>query len=118
MSDDCEHSWESGGPAEWDEELAETLRGAYVLIGVTYQSASGEIESRAQMHGRISVVDRERGILIALEGARAGDSFHLPPSLASFHAAAPGEYRLKSTGEVVVDPDYTSSWTITRPAKT
>jgi hypothetical protein len=26
-----------------------------------------------------------------------------------------GEYRLKSTGEVVVNPDYVASWTITEP---
>jgi len=39
----------------------------------------------------------------------------LPPDLRAFQDAPPGEYRLRSTGEVVVDPDFISSWTINRP---
>jgi len=41
----------------------------------------------------------------------------LPPDLRAFRKAEPGEYRLKSSDEVVVDPDYLASWTITRPAR-
>jgi hypothetical protein len=33
----------------------------------------------------------------------------------AFQPAPPGEYRLKSTGEIVVDPDLLSTWTIRRP---
>jgi hypothetical protein len=28
---------------------------------------------------------------------------------------SPGEYRLKSTGEVVADPDYMAMWTLRSP---
>ena len=29
---------------------------------------------------------------------------------------SPGEYHFKSTGEIVVNPDFMTSWTITRPS--
>jgi hypothetical protein len=102
----------------WDDETAEALHGAYVLIGITTLHANGSLHSQLQMHGRIAEMARERGIAIALEGARAGEIYWLPPDLRGWQSAAPGEYRLRSTAEVVVDPDYTASWTITKPANT
>jgi hypothetical protein len=39
----------------------------------------------------------------------------LPPDTRAFQKASPGEYRLKSTGEVVADPDYTAMWTLRSP---
>ena len=63
------------------------------------------------MFGRVASADRS-GIAIRLDGQRAGEIFNLPPDLRSFERASPGEYRLKSTGEMVVDPDYLCTWTI------
>jgi hypothetical protein len=39
----------------------------------------------------------------------------LPPSLAAFELAKPGRYTLKSTGEVIDDPDVLVSWGATKP---
>jgi hypothetical protein len=105
-------------PPSWDEETAEALRSAYVLVGITTLDANGGLVSQHQIHGRVSVADPDRGVCIELEGHSAGESYWLPPDLRSFEPANPGEYRLRSTGEVVVDPDFVSSWTITKPAET
>lgn len=59
--------------------------------------------------------DPGEGIALRLEGARAGETYRLPPDLRAFAPAPPGEYRLRETGEVVVDPDYTTSRTIDPP---
>jgi hypothetical protein len=40
----------------------------------------------------------------------------LPPDLAAFRRAEPGEYRLKSSTDVVIDPDVLGSWSIVEPA--
>ncbi|MBN7463153.1 hypothetical protein I3U64_23750, partial [Mycobacteroides abscessus subsp. abscessus] len=40
------------------------------------------------------------------------ETFTLPPAPESFSPAAPGEYRLRSTGEVITDPDYLATWTV------
>jgi len=40
----------------------------------------------------------------------------LPPEPEAYEPAPPGEYRLRSTGEVVVDPDYLTTWTVGSPA--
>ena len=64
-------------------------------------------------HGRIALVDPDDGIRVVLSD---GEVLTLPPDLDAFRAAAPGIYRLRSTGEEVVDPDFTTVWTIREPA--
>jgi hypothetical protein len=39
----------------------------------------------------------------------------LPPTTKPFLDAKPGDYTLKSTGEIIRNPDVTVSWTITEP---
>ncbi|MGB7589031.1 MAG: hypothetical protein WBM00_10020 [Solirubrobacterales bacterium] len=46
----------------------------------------------------------------ALRRADTGDLEWLPPDLRAFKPAEPGEYTLRPTGEVVVDPDFLSTW--------
>lgn len=41
----------------------------------------------------------------------------IPAALDCLEPAEPSEYRLSGTGELVVDPDYTASFTITPPQK-
>ncbi|MFX0060574.1 MAG: hypothetical protein ACFFC7_00125 [Candidatus Hermodarchaeota archaeon] len=40
----------------------------------------------------------------------------LPPDLSAFQKAEPGDYRLRSTGEVVINPDFTVLWTVQPPS--
>jgi hypothetical protein len=98
----------------WDDEIAETMVGATILVGVTHLRADGSERDRQQMHGVIAEVTRS-GVTIRLEGQRAGETYSLPPDLNAFEPAAPGSYRLHSTGEVIEDPDYTTTWSITDP---
>lgn len=97
----------------WDQKLAGKLEGATVLVGITYHEPTGDRQE--QFFGIVISADPEQGVLLRLEGSRAGDVRTLPPDLGAFSPAAPGAYRLRETGEVVTDPDYTSSWSITPP---
>lgn len=97
-------------PEPWDADLAARLVGAYALVGTVFVSASGE--RVAQYHGRIVSADPSAGIEIACEGRFAGETLVLPPATGWFGPARSGEYRLKTTGEVVVDPDVLSTWRI------
>ena len=100
---------ESDRPA-WDAKLAEAMIGARVLIGLTRRSAEGD--RLEQMYGTIVSAHPSKGFAVELAGTRSGETYHLPPDLRGFFKAPPGEYRLRSTQEVVIDPEFTSSWTI------
>lgn len=90
-----------------------SLLGKYVLIGITRISADDELLEETECHGRIALVDPDQGIRIVLSD---GEVLTLPPDPDSFRDARPGVYRLRSTGEEVVDPDLTTVWTIREPA--
>jgi hypothetical protein len=90
------------------------IRGKDVLLGLTYLNADGSLNWREQLYGTIEVANNTRGIGILLPG-RPG-LFTLPPDLRSIQPAAPGTYRLKTTGEVIEDPTFVCTWTITAPA--
>jgi hypothetical protein len=102
----------------WDQEKADRLVGKYVLIGITWLAADRQtVESQGEYHGRITAVDREKGITVACEGRAAGQTMDLPPVPAAFQEARPGNYKLQSTDEVIENPDFTSAWTFTAPAQ-
>ena len=89
--------------------------GKCVLVGLTYENRRGEEISLQQFYGTVASADEKRGISLILAGRDAGQTKWLPPDTDSFHAASKGEYRLRSSGEVVVDPDYTATWTVVVP---
>jgi hypothetical protein len=110
------HHDQGSGRPPWDEELARELVGSLVLVGVTRLNAAGEQIEQIQFYGRVASADPTRGIKLKLEGEREGQIYTLPPHAQAFQRAKPGHYRLRSTGEVVIDPDFTTSWTINEPA--
>lgn len=91
------------------------LVGRTVLIGLTYYFPDGSFSHQVQMHGEIAQADPAAGVLVILEGERDGEEFWLPPRFEAFERAPRGEYRLRSTGEVIHDPDFTTTWSIARP---
>lgn len=105
------------GEPQWDRDDADFLIGKYVLIGITQVAADGTVTSQQQFHGRVTKAEQIVGIAIACEGARAGEAVVLPPDPKSFQLARPGRYTLRSTGEVIENPDMTSSWTIQAPVR-
>jgi hypothetical protein len=89
-----------------------SLVGKYVLVGITRIDAAGALLEKSELHGRITSVDADAGIKITLAD---GNILTLPPDPDAFRDAKPGMYRLRSTGEKIVDPDLTSVWTIREP---
>jgi hypothetical protein len=92
---------------------AERLLGATVLVGLTFNEPSGQ--RLEQFYGTVMGADPEEGITLRLDGNRSGEIYTLPPDLRAFFPARPGSYRLRETGEVVIDPDYTTTWDFTPP---
>lgn len=108
---------DEGSDAEFltfDAALAETLIGKRVLVGITYEDRRGEMTRSEQVFGTVTSADPQ-GIRVALDGVRRGEIKWLPPSTGVFRPAPRGEYRLRSTGEVVVDPNSTAQWTVKQP---
>jgi hypothetical protein len=103
---------------EWDQDQADRLIGKYVLVGITCIAADGTtVASQDQFHGRVTRAQRNVGIAVACEGILAGKEKMLPPDPTAFQPAGPGHYTLRSTGEVVVDPELLSSSTIYERSK-
>src|SRR5258707_1072538 len=87
------------------------LVGRTIIIGITTLEHDGSLLEQAQKHGVIERIDAQ-GIAIRLSD---GELFMLPPDVGALRPAPPGEYRFRSTGEVVTNPDLMTTWTITRP---
>jgi hypothetical protein len=90
--------------------MAAQLLGKHLLVGLTYLNDDGTVERQKQLHGDVIRAD-EDGVAILLS---SGEHYSLPPDLRPYKQAAPGEYRLRSTGEVLIDPDYIANWTVTQ----
>ncbi len=99
----------------FDAALAQALLGKYVLIGVTYLDAEGKPTRQEEFHGVVVAATAEDGIRFQLRGSRDGTEYRLPPDTRGFAKALPGQYRLRSTGEVVTNPDFTCTWSVSRP---
>src|SRR4051794_18390118 len=84
-----------------DDANAAGLIGKHVIVGLTHFNADGSVRNKVQMHGRITAVDA----LVTMRLHGSDEEFTLPYDFESFEPAEPGEYRLRSTGEVVVNPD-------------
>jgi hypothetical protein len=105
---------ESDGPPPWDQDEADWLVGKYALVGITYLAPDGEtVTSQGQYHGKIVSADSNDGFRIECEGKWVGKTLGLPPMLSAFQLADPGEYKLRSTGETVKDPEVLATWSIT-----
>jgi hypothetical protein len=106
----------SSEPQRFTDSEAAELVGKSILIGITYLDHAGKELQRSQMHGIVSSAS-SKSIEVSLRGARHGESFSLPPDPHFFAAAAPGKYKLHSTGEVVENPQVLCTATLTKPQK-
>ena len=98
----------------FDAEEARAIIGKHLLVGVTHRNHADEITGVEQFHGGdCPRQSRGGGIIIRLSG---GDKERwVPPDLSRLEPAAPGNYRLKGSGDVVVNPDFLSTWTVYPP---
>jgi hypothetical protein len=90
-------------------EKPPALFGSHVLVGLTYLRPDGDIARRLEFHGTVESVGQD---VIEVKRADNDEIFRLPPAPEAFEPAPPGEYRMRSTGEVVVDPDFTCTMTV------
>jgi len=100
---------------EFDPEFAQELIGKHVLVGISVFDKRGEFKRQEQFHGTVVSAERNRGVLLSLAGTRLGEQKWLPPVTNLFERASRGTYTLRSTGENVVDPDFTCTWRVNQP---
>ena len=99
-----------------DEEIynkevsLDELIGKVLLVGITYYTHDNEFIEQKQFYGTVTEANEK----IVRVVQKDGTEFTLPPDLSSTKRARPGEYRLRSTGEVVVNPDFLASWNLNR----
>lgn len=84
------------------------LLGKVILVGITYYTHDKQLIEQKQYHGTVIWAD-EKGIVVRKAN---GEEEKLPPDLRSTKPAPPGEYRERSTGEIVVNPDYFTTWNV------
>jgi len=98
----------------FSEEDAQSILGKTLLVGVTYKNNSEEIIEVEQFYGTIIRASEKEGIIIRL--GETGEERWVPPDLAAIETAIPGHYHLKSTGEVIINPDLLTTWIVHLPS--
>ena len=84
----------------------EELVGKVLLVGITYYTHENELVAQKQFYGTVTEANQS---IIKIK-QKDGTEIALPPDLSSTKRARPGEYKLRSTGEVVVNPDFFATW--------
>ena len=69
--------------------------GKTIIAGITTLDASGKVVKRFQIYGTVSEATSEKFVIRRPNGKH----YTLPPFYSNVCPAAPGEYRLRSTGE-------------------
>ncbi len=90
------------------EITLDELVGKLLLVGITYYTDSDELIEQKQFFGTVTEAN-ESFILIKQPD---GTVFSLPSDLSSTKRARPGEYKLRSTGEIVTNPDFFATWNL------
>jgi hypothetical protein len=95
-----------------DDDFAAELIGTHLLVGLTHVDHAGNVLSKEQFHGKVIRASVEEGVILVDADGR---EHWVPLDREAFRPADPGEYRLRSTGEVVVDPTWLATWTVRPP---
>lgn len=97
----------------WDEEQVKQFINKHIILGITVFAHDEKFVEQIQLHGDIVRINLKEGIVIKL--SNSDEEYTLPPVLSAIQEAPPGEYRFRSTGEIVVNPDFMTTWTIHKP---
>lgn len=100
---------------EYDEEskkeiTLDELIGKVLLVGITYYTHNNEPIEQKQFYGTVT----EANDAVIRIKQKDGTEMTLPPDLSSTKRARPGEYKLRSTGEIVVNPDFLATWNLVK----
>lgn len=77
-----------------------------LLVGITYYTSDNQFIEQKQYYGKVTEANDTIIRLVQNDGTE----LTLPPDLSSTKRAQPGEYKLRSTGEVVINPDFFATW--------
>ena len=88
------------------------LQGRTILVGLT-RLLGGDDYEQEQFAGTASISDAEGYCLVTLH-CTDGEVRDYPFDARSLQRAQAGEYRLRSTGEIIKDPDFLMTWTIAK----
>lgn len=97
--------------SEYDNGSQKTVKhadilGKILLVGITYYSKDNDVVKQEQFHGKVIKADVDEVCVLQNDGS----TLILPGDLSSTRIARPGEYKLRSTGEVVTNPDFLATW--------
>jgi len=96
-----------------DAIMFDDLVGKVLLVGIRYFTEDDEFISSEQFFGIVTEADEEK-ICIKQDN---GQIRSIPPELRFIQRAEPGEYTLRSTNQVVKDPDFLISWNVTKQSE-
>jgi hypothetical protein len=91
------------------EQLQEYLQGKVFLVGLTFIDMKGELIEQYQTHGIVSELTDDGLIRIKRND---NSIFQMPYDKDTINRADKGEYKLRATKEVVIDPDFLMTWEI------
>lgn len=91
----------------WDE-LKIFIKNKVFLIGITFVDDEETLIEKYQTSGTVIELTDD-GVIKFLRGDKS--VFQLPYDKESISEAKPGEYREKVTGEIIINPDYITTWT-------
>ena len=95
-----------------NDEQVRNLIGRRVVVALTFVYPNGAVDSVEDFAGVVDRVNLDEGIVLRLASSQERA---IPPDLSNLEPASPGDYHLKSTGDVVQDPDYLAAWTVSLP---
>lgn len=91
------------------EELQNYLKSKLFLVGLTFVDENGILKEQYQTHGTVLELKNDGLIKFIREDKSI---FQIPYDNETINKAEKGEYRERSTGQIIKNPDYMMSWEI------
>ena len=90
-------------------EQLSVMVGRRLLVGITFLDESGNVTNAQQFCGR--VLEVADGVVV-VERPGEPEPAVLPADVAAYRKAQSGRYTLRDTGQIVIDPDFVSTWQV------
>ena len=92
----------------WNE-LQKSLKDKIFLIGITFINENEDVIENYQTSGKVLELTDDGMITFLRENK---SDFQIPYDERAIMKAEKGDYKEKSTGKIIVNPDYISRWKI------
>lgn len=91
------------------KQLKESLYGKVILVGLTFIDDNHELIEQYQTYGTVTELTEDGLIRIKRND---NSIFQMPYNEDTLNKADKGQYRLRATQEIVIDPDFLITWEI------